>query len=238
MTVGYDVFNYGHSFSLATEDECSPKDDCEYCQIIPGGKKILKRHNYNHCNYPSNNGCALITGPTKRHDGKSMFTVAHPKENKSFGRGSWDGAVTLAKSWSLSECDCSNGYIDMTATHGEWKDDDSSTHGASYPIKSPEGCNDTYSWGDQETQMGKRGCTDPTADNYDKGAVNDDGSCNRPPPTPLVPDCSEDADCESDETCVSGVCTSVDDDDGEGMSKLVVGGLALVAVVVAVTVLA
>jgi len=179
---GIDVFNNGHLFSFATEEECSPKDDCEYCQGITGGKQILKRWNYNWCNYPANKGCALITGPIKLNTGKSSWIVAKPKKAatgqlQSRGNDSFEQAETLAKSWSLSECDCSNGYIDMTATHEAWKEDDPSTHGASYPIKSPVGCNDTYTWGDQKNQMGNRGCTDPMANNYKNDAVNDDGSC-------------------------------------------------------------
>ena len=249
MIFGADTFNYGVSSFISSKkvtfksngDDCNITDaECEYCQTIPGGKKVLKRHNYNWCNYPSNNGCALITGPTKRHDGKTMFTVAHPKDKKSYGRGSWEAAVTLAKSWSLDECNCADGYIDMTATHGEWKDDDPSTHGASYPIRPPVGCKDTYSWKDQETQMGKRGCTDPKANNYDSGAVNDDGSCKYDEPTtpPTSPCVSENRDTEADGTC--GSCSSgyVENDDGvceeeEGNSKtlLIAGGAAVAAVI-------
>ena len=248
MIFGADTFNYGVSSFISPRrvvfksngDDCNITDtECEYCQTIPGGKKVLKRHNYNWCNYPSNNGCALITGPTKRHDGKTMFTVAHPKDKKSYGRGSWEAAVKLAKSWSLDECNCADGYIDMTATHGEWKDDDPSTHGADYPIRPPAGCKDTYSWKDQETQMGKRGCTDPKANNYDSGAVNDDASCKYDVPTdPTSPCVIENRDTNEDGTC--GSCSSgyVENDDGvceeeEGNSKtlLIAGGAAVAAVI-------
>ena len=77
---GFDAFGRNNYVQLQGEDECEPANDCEYCQVIPGGKKILKRHTYNWCNYPANKGCALITGPIKRHDGKTMFVVAKPKK--------------------------------------------------------------------------------------------------------------------------------------------------------------
>lgn len=254
MIFGADTFNYGVSSFISprkvifksNEDDCNITDaECEYCQPIPGGKTVLKRHNYNWCNYPANNGCALITGPIKLHTGKSKWNVTKPKKASAGqlqGRfsSSFEEAVTLAKSWSLDECDCADGYIDMTATHDEWKDDDPSTHGASYPIKSPEGCKDTYSWKDQQTQMGKTGCTDPTANNYDSGAVNDNGSCKYDDPTtPTSPCVSENRDTNADGTCGScssgysenedSVCEADEEEDSKTL--LMIGGAVALGVI-------
>ena len=251
MIFGADTFNYGISSFISPRkvifksngDDCNITDsECEYCQTIPGGKKVLKRHNYNWCNYPANGGCALITGPIKLHTGKSSWIVAKPKKAaagilQSRGNSSFEKAVTLAKSWSLDECDCADGYIDMTATHEEWKDDDPSTHGASYPIKSPAGCKDTYSWGDQKTQMAKRGCTDSTANNYDSGAINDDGSCKYDDPT--SPCVIENRDTNEDGTCGScssgysenedGVCEADEEEDSKTL--LMIGGAVALGVI-------
>jgi len=64
-----------------------------------------------------------------------------------------------------------------------------------------------------------------------KSAVDESGT------TDIPTSCTTDDDCESGETCVSGVCTA-EDGNGGGMNKMLIGGAALVAIVVAVTVLA